>query len=173
MPGFVDPLVLEKNRNLDLSFQAGSVVLEGSSKTSSNGNLGQVSFDGPSLTSLSPVSVWDQLETPSIQAAFQKIKAASLILERVLKTEAPLTPLDPSQMMGNLLYKREDLTLTKAYKLRGAVVGMAYALETLGYQKFLTVSTGNHALGVLKAAELLKPQQIRLVVPLNTSPYKL
>jgi hypothetical protein len=168
MPGFVAPLVLEKNKNLDLSFQAGTLSLDASSKTS-----GHVSFDAVSLESLSQVSVWDQLEAPSIQAAFQKIKAASLILERVLKTEGPLTPLDPSQMMGNLLYKREDLTLTKAYKLRGAVVGMAYAMETLGYQKFLTVSTGNHALGVLKAAEHLKPEHLRLVVPYNTSAYKL
>lgn len=87
--------------------------------------------------------------------------------------QAPLTALTPSTLMPHLYYKREDQTVTKAYKVRGAVVGMAKAMESGNVKKFLAVSTGNHALGVLKAAELLLPESVRLVVPSNTAAVKL
>ncbi len=87
--------------------------------------------------------------------------------------QAPLTALSPSTLLPHLYYKREDQTATRAYKLRGALVGMAKTLESQQLKRFLTVSTGNHALGVLKAAELLLPQAVRLVVPGNTALLKL
>ncbi len=87
--------------------------------------------------------------------------------------QVPLTPLNPSNEIRNLFYKREDLTITQAYKVRGAVVGMAKVMENYNPARFLAVSTGNHALGVLKAAELLRPASVRLVVPHNTAACKL
>jgi threonine dehydratase len=84
-----------------------------------------------------------------------------------------LTPLTPSRHKAGLFYKREDLTAVKAYKVRGAVNSMSHAMENLGFFRFLAVSTGNHALGVLKAAELLRPDSVRIFVPTNTAPAKL
>lgn len=87
--------------------------------------------------------------------------------------QAPLTPLVPSTIMPNLYYKREDQTVTRAYKVRGALVGMSKGMESQGATRFLVVSTGNHALGVLKAAELLRPESVCIVVPTNTALTKL
>ncbi len=87
--------------------------------------------------------------------------------------QAPLTPLTPSRLNPHMFYKREDQTITHAYKVRGAVVGMAKKMESEGFRRFIAVSTGNHALGVFKAAELLKPDGVTVVVPTNTSPLKL
>jgi threonine dehydratase len=50
---------------------------------------------------------------------------------------------------------------------------MSVAMEDKGFFRFLAVSTGNHALGVLKAAELLRPDSVRIFVPTNTAPAKL
>jgi threonine dehydratase len=87
--------------------------------------------------------------------------------------QAPLTALEASSLMPNLFYKREDQTITQAYKVRGAVVGMAKIMEDTACRRFLAVSTGNHALGVLRAAQLLRPDSVRLVVPKSTAPGKL
>lgn len=112
---------------------------------------------------------------------YTQIVEASRVLDRyrgALSTlystdpQAPLTPLMPSTTTPHLLYKREDMTATQAYKVRGAVVAMAKAMQ-YGHKAFDAVSTGNHALGVLKAAELLKPNSVRMVMPQNTAPYKL
>jgi threonine dehydratase len=86
--------------------------------------------------------------------------------------QAPLTPLSPSTTTPHLFYKREDLTVTRAYKVRGAVVGMAKVMEQQEKKHFLAVSTGNHALGVLEAAHLLRPHGVRIVIPANTAPTK-
>lgn len=120
---------------------------------------------------------------------YAKILEASRILDRyrnhlrladdVLETsfsnqpQSPLTDLTASSMLSHLYYKREDQTATRAYKVRGAVVGMAKFMESQNVKQFLTVSTGNHALGVLKAAELLLPESLRLVVPCTTASVKL
>jgi len=87
--------------------------------------------------------------------------------------QAPLTALTPSNQQPHLYYKREDQTVTRAYKVRGAVVGMAKLMESRSAERFLAVSTGNHALGLFKAAELLGPKAVRVVVPHNTSLCKL
>ncbi len=85
----------------------------------------------------------------------------------------PLTPLQPSTFSPYLFYKREDLTITRAYKVRGAVVGMAKMMQCGNYRQFITASTGNHALGLFKAAALLRPDQIQIVVPTTTAAVKL
>jgi threonine dehydratase len=84
-----------------------------------------------------------------------------------------VTALDASKLTSNLFYKREDQTAIKAYKARGAFCGMKRVMDTSGEDNFLAVSTGNHALGVLKAAELLHPKKVKIVVPNNTSEVKL
>lgn len=84
-----------------------------------------------------------------------------------------LTPLDGSTQHANLWYKREDLTASRAYKLRGAFVGMGRVLQSNPHSGILAVSTGNHALGVLYAASLLKPKRVNIVVPHNTLEKKL
>lgn len=89
-----------------------------------------------------------------------------------LADQNPVTELTSSGLRLHLFYKREDQTITRAYKVRGAVVGMAKRMQTDALEKFMTVSTGNHALGVLKAAELLRPASVRLVIPENTAPHK-
>src|SRR6478609_1811251 len=94
-------------------------------------------------------------------------------LQEVSVGQAPLTALTPSTQQPNLYYKREDQTITRAYKVRGAVVGMAKLMESRSAERFLAVSTGNHALGLFKAAELLGPKAVRVVVPHNTSLCKL
>lgn len=114
---------------------------------------------------------------------YTRILEASRILDRYRdelrlnatgqnRDQSPLTALQPSAMLPHLYYKREDQTITRAYKVRGAVVGMAKAMESGGAGRFLAVSTGNHAMGVLKAAELLRPESVRIVVPDNTTFWK-
>lgn len=116
---------------------------------------------------------------------YAKVLEASRILDRYRdnlrletaetsqESQAPLTALAPSTLLPHLFYKREDQTVTRAYKVRGAVVGMTKLMESQNVKRFLTVSTGNHALGVLKAAELLLPESVRLVVPNSTASVKL
>jgi threonine dehydratase len=87
--------------------------------------------------------------------------------------QSPLTPLQPSRLVQDLYYKREDLTATRAYKVRGALVSMSKNMENQAAERFIAVSTGNHAMGVLKAAELLRPASVRIVAPHNTAPWKL
>jgi len=113
----------------------------------------------------------DALRLPDVEAAV--MTPAHSATENAMSGQAPLTALQPSTLLPHLFYKREDQTVTRAYKVRGAVVGMAKVMESGHADRFLAVSTGNHALGVLKAAELLKPVSVRLVVPENTASLKL
>jgi threonine dehydratase len=90
-----------------------------------------------------------------------------------------ITPLQPS-WQNNLWLKEEDQTAIGAYKLRGATFAMQQAIER-GERRFIGVSTGNHALGVIKAAEILNqnratdssPLDVMIVVPENVSASKL
>jgi threonine dehydratase len=84
-----------------------------------------------------------------------------------------VTALVPSNTVANLWYKREDQTAIKAYKARGAFCGMKRVMDTTADRRFIAVSTGNHAMGVLRAAELLRPESVQIVVPNNTSEVKL
>jgi threonine dehydratase len=91
-------------------------------------------------------------------------------------TSLPLhavTALDASPLTPNLYFKREDQTIIKAYKMRGAFCGMRRAMLSYGATQFIAVSTGNHAMGILKAAELLRPASVQIVVPNNTAALKL
>lgn len=110
---------------------------------------------------------------------YEETQAARELLLNYAKTHGSLaqhskclTALTPSNLQENLFYKREDQTCTKAYKVRGALVAMHRKKEK-GYKRFLAVSTGNHALGVLKAAQVLNVEHVRIVVPENTSPAKI
>ena len=55
--------------------------------------------------------------------------------------QTPLTALQTSSLLPNLFYKREDQTVTRAYKVRGAVVGMAKAMVFDGAILFLAIAT--------------------------------
>ncbi|MBX2860342.1 MAG: pyridoxal-phosphate dependent enzyme [Vampirovibrio sp.] len=117
----------------------------------------------------------------SLVHVHSSILEASRILDRhrpaltqieLADNQEPMTPLQASTKTPNLYFKREDLTITRAYKVRGAVVSMAKAMESFDRSKFLTVSTGNHALGIIQAARLLKPATVTIAVPSNTAPGK-
>lgn len=96
-----------------------------------------------------------------------------LTTQKFNNSQDPITRLQPSNKLPNLFYKHEDETSIGAYKVRGAVVSMAQAMKTRGASSFITASTGNHALGVLKASEILKPISVKIVVPENTNVAKL
>lgn len=77
-----------------------------------------------------------------------------------------ITPLAESNKMPMVFYKREDLTSIKAYKVRGALFQMSKILEENSCEAthFIAASTGNHALGVLKAADILKISKVTICI---------
>lgn len=85
-----------------------------------------------------------------------------------------ITPLSASEKIPMLFYKREDLTSIKAYKVRGALYQMSKIIETNPSSdvKFIAASTGNHALGVLKAAEILKVSNITICISKSVTNFK-
>lgn len=85
-----------------------------------------------------------------------------------------ITPLTESNKRPMLFYKREDLTSIKAYKIRGALYQMSKILEEnpLSKLKFVAASTGNHALGVLKAAEILKVSDVTICISESVTEFK-
>ncbi|MEI8128952.1 MAG: pyridoxal-phosphate dependent enzyme [bacterium] len=85
-----------------------------------------------------------------------------------------LTPLTESTLCPMLFYKREDLTSIKAYKVRGAFYQMSKILEQNNSPKlkFVAASTGNHALGVLKTAEILRTPNVTICVSECTTDFK-
>jgi aspartate/methionine/tyrosine aminotransferase/threonine dehydratase len=87
---------------------------------------------------------------------------------------SPATAVTPLQkgLLPNHYLKREDLTVIKAYKVRGALFAMQQAMAS-GHKQFQAVSTGNFALGVLEAANKLQPQRVEIIVPSATSPTKI
>lgn len=85
-----------------------------------------------------------------------------------------ITPLCESTKMPMLFYKREDLTSIKAYKVRGALYQMSKLVEKMPGRKlrFIAASTGNHALGVLKAAEILKVSNVVICISQSVTEFK-
>lgn len=85
-----------------------------------------------------------------------------------------ITPLAESNQLPMVFYKREDLTSIKAYKVRGALYQMKKALdENPGEElSFITASTGNHALGVLKSAEILNAPQVTIFISEDVTEFK-
>lgn len=77
-----------------------------------------------------------------------------------------ITPLVASKELPMVFYKREDLTSIKAYKIRGAIYQMSKIIEKNHSKKvrFIAASTGNHALGVLKAGEILKVPRVTICI---------
>ena len=115
-----------------------------------------------------------------IQDAAQRLAPFADALRRsgvpVPKQATHLTPLLTSAKSSGHYYKCEHMTVTRAYKVRGALVAMSRAVER-GVWRFSTSSTGNHALGMLKAAELLHARhdmslQLQIVVPKTVIPAK-
>lgn len=99
------------------------------------------------------------------------------------KQQTPVT-----WVQDNEGFKREDMTAIQAYKLRGAMNNMIQAVRR-GKSDIITASTGNHALGVVMAANILSlvekagmhpeaircpaPNQIVIFVPRGTDTLKL
>lgn len=86
-----------------------------------------------------------------------------------------LTPLEESSKEPMLFYKREDLTCIHAYKIRGALYQTCKIVKENNNDKslhFIAASTGNHALGVLKTAEILNLSNVTIYVSENVSKFK-
>lgn len=85
-----------------------------------------------------------------------------------------ITPLAESKNLPMVFYKREDLTTIKAYKIRGALYQMKKFIDKYHNAdiSFVAASTGNHALGVLKAAEILNVSGVTIFVPENVTDFK-
>lgn len=85
-----------------------------------------------------------------------------------------ITPLVASSKLPMVFYKREDTTSIKAYKIRGAVYQMSKIIEQNHSKnlRFVAASTGNHALGVLKAAEILKVPRVTICISSVVTPFK-
>jgi len=86
-----------------------------------------------------------------------------------------ITALDSSNRLPNLFYKREDQTSIGAYKVRGALYQASKIVKENPNKdlNFFAASTGNHALGVLKSAEILKLSNVTICVPENVANFKL
>lgn len=85
-----------------------------------------------------------------------------------------ITPLAASKKLPMVFYKREDLTSIKAYKVRGAIYQISKIIEQNHSKKlrFVAASTGNHALGVLKSAEILKVPRVTICISQNVTSFK-
>lgn len=77
-----------------------------------------------------------------------------------------ITPFVASRELPMVFYKREDLTSIKAYKIRGAIYQMSKIIEKNHSKqvRFIAASTGNHALGVFKSAEILKVPRVTICI---------
>lgn len=85
-----------------------------------------------------------------------------------------ITPLVASKRLPMVFYKREDYTSIKAYKIRGAIYQMSKIIEKNHSKKlrFVAASTGNHALGVLKSAEVLKVPRVTICISETVTGFK-
>jgi threonine dehydratase len=85
-----------------------------------------------------------------------------------------ITPLTASNKIPMLFYKREDLTCIKAYKIRGAIYQMSKIIEQNHSTQlnFVAASTGNHALGVLKSAEILSVPAVTICISESVTDFK-
>lgn len=85
-----------------------------------------------------------------------------------------ITPLVASNKLPMVFYKREDLTCIKAYKVRGAIYQMSKIIEQQNSAdlNFVAASTGNHALGVLKAAEILRVPNVTICISESVTDFK-
>ncbi|MFL6212448.1 MAG: threonine/serine dehydratase [Blastocatellia bacterium] len=94
-----------------------------------------------------------------------------------IKTTARRTPLERSRWLSDefdadVWLKLECLQLTGSFKLRGAMTKLSRLTDEERARGVLTVSAGNHGLGVAYCAEALK-LDARIVVPRSASPAKI
>jgi threonine dehydratase len=93
-----------------------------------------------------------------------------------IKTTARRTPLERSRWLSDehgadVWLKLECLQLTGSFKLRGALARLSQLTGDERARGVLTVSAGNHGLGVAYCAEALE-LDARIVVPRSASPAK-
>lgn len=125
-----------------------------------------------------PLSLFRKVR--SLYASIADAKNVLLGYKSVLSTVAEveydcITPLAASSKLPMLFYKREDLTSIRAYKIRGAFYQISKILEEHPEDKnlkFVAASTGNHALGLLKSAEILKLNDVSIFVSENVLGFK-
>lgn len=82
----------------------------------------------------------------------------------------PPTPLE--QISENLWFKLENLNRTRAFKARGALNALLALNNREQVKGLVACSSGNHALGVAYAAQLLQ-LKARILMPHNTSRRKI
>ena len=143
-------------------------------------------LSNPSLTKSGKVKLAQKELTISsyrkVQELFESINDAKAVLLRyksdlmtIVSTENNcITPLTASKKLSMVFYKREDLTSIKAYKIRGALYQMSKIIEQNHSKelRFVAASTGNHALGVLKAAEILRVPRVTICISASVTPIK-
>ena len=80
-------------------------------------------------------------------------------VERAARRVSPRirhTPVEPSPMLGpDVFLKCENFQVTGSFKVRGATNAMLVLSDTQRAQGVVTASSGNHGLGVARAAKQL------------------
>lgn len=116
----------------------------------------------------------NELQNSITNARKELLKFKKYLSEEVSLENDCLTPLAQSNNNPMLFYKREDLTAIKAYKIRGAFYQMSEIKKRVSIEKadFIAASTGNHALGVLKAAEILKLSNVTICISKSVTDFK-
>jgi len=101
------------------------------------------------------------------------VRAAADVLAGVTVRTAVLENPDVNEMLGGrLLLKAENMQRTGAFKFRGAyhrLLGLSAAERNRGA---VTYSSGNHALGLARAAQILKSSAV-IVMPADAAPAKM
>ncbi len=93
---------------------------------------------------------------PDFPVSLNDMQAAATRLAGIVHPTPLLENLDVNRMLGGrLLLKAENLQRTGAFKFRGAYHRMMHLTEAQRALGVVTYSSGNHALGVARAAQLL------------------
>ena len=107
-----------------------------------------------------------KLDLESIENASNNI--ADVIVPTALEYNNRL-----SELYGAKIYlKREDLQITRSYKIRGAYNFISSLNQNQKNKGIVTASAGNHAQGVAFSANKLKVKAI-IFMPINTQPQKI
>ncbi|MFX1280586.1 MAG: threonine/serine dehydratase [Promethearchaeota archaeon] len=106
------------------------------------------------------------LNLEGIRKAYQKIR------EFVRKTPLIYSSYLSELCDGNIYLKLENLQLTNAFKIRGALNRMLNLSTKQRTQGIITASSGNHAQGIALASRYLKIPA-KIVIPKNISEVKL
>lgn len=106
------------------------------------------------------------LNLEGIRKAYQKIR------EFVRKTPLIYSSYFSELCSGNIYLKLENLQLTNAFKIRGALNRMLNLSTEQKTQGIITASSGNHAQGIALASRHLKIPA-KIVIPKNISEVKL